>query len=64
MQTKPVEIEAMDREDKDWLEADLSHSSEIEPYDWGDIDPKTTGQPIRYEPGVGFVIEGGKDSGQ
>lgn len=63
MQTKTVEIEAMDREDKDWLESDLSHFSEYEPYDWGDVDPETTGYPIRYEQGVGFVVEGGKNSG-
>lgn len=54
----------MDREDRDWLESDLSHLSEFEPYDWGDVDPETTGQPIRYEQGVGFVVEGGKNSGQ
>ncbi|NJM77777.1 MAG: hypothetical protein HC852_20845 [Acaryochloridaceae cyanobacterium RU_4_10] len=64
MQTKTVEIKAMDREDRDWLESDLSHLSELEPYDWGDVDPEAIGQPICYESGVGFVIEGGKDSGQ
>jgi hypothetical protein len=64
MQSKTVEIEIMDREDKDWLESDLSHFSEIEPYDWGDADPQLIGKPIRYEQGVGFVIEGEKESGQ
>ena len=40
----------MDQEDKDWLASDLSRLSEIEPYDWGDIDSKTIGQLICYEP--------------
>jgi hypothetical protein len=64
MQTKAVKNEAMDQEDKGWLESDLSRLSELEPYDWGDVDPETTGQPIRYEQGMGFVVEGGKNSGQ
>jgi hypothetical protein len=63
MQSKTIDLEAMDQEDKDWLESDLSHFSEIDPYDWGDIDPETTGKPIRYEPGVGFVIEDSSDGG-
>jgi hypothetical protein len=63
MQPKTVEFEAMDQEDRDWLESDLSHLSELEPYDWGDTDPQTTGKPIHYEQGVGFVIEGGEKSG-
>jgi hypothetical protein len=64
MQAKTVEIETLDQEDKSWLEADLSHLSELELYDWGDADPQAIGKPIRYEQGVGFVIEGGKESGQ
>jgi hypothetical protein len=64
MQTKTVKSEAMDQENKDWLESDLSRLSELELYDWGDVDPETTGQPIRYEQGIGFVVEGGKNSGQ
>jgi hypothetical protein len=64
MQAKTVEIETLDQEDKTWLEADLSHLSKLEPYDWGDADPQLIGKPIRYEQGVGFVIEGGKESGQ
>jgi hypothetical protein len=54
----------MSQEDKSWLESDLSNLFELEPYDWGEVDPQTTGKPIRYEQGVGFIIEGGKESGQ
>jgi hypothetical protein len=61
MQAKPIDRELMDQKDKDWLESDLSHFSEIEPYDWGDVDPASLGKPIYYEPGLGFVVEGGKD---
>jgi hypothetical protein len=64
IQTNAVKIEAMDEEDRDWLESDLSHLSNVEPYDWADIDPEATGQLIHFEQGVGFVIEGGEDSGQ
>jgi hypothetical protein len=62
--TKPAETETMNPEDQDWLETDLSHISELEPYDWGDIDPTTLGKPVHYEPGIGFVVEGGKESAQ
>jgi hypothetical protein len=34
MQTNPVEVEATDKEDRDWLESDLSHLSDYEPYDF------------------------------
>lgn len=43
-------------EDKNWLEADLG---ELPPYEWG-----TEGLPreksVRYKPGVGLIVEGGK----
>lgn len=39
-----------------WLEADLG---EVPPYDWGPGGPPA-GKPVRYEPGVGLVVEGGK----
>jgi hypothetical protein len=61
---KPAEVETMNPEDQDWLEKDLSHLSEFEPYDWGDMDPTTLGKPVHYEPGIGFVVEGGKESAQ
>lgn len=61
---KAVEVETMSQEDQDWLETDLSRLSEFEPYDWGDVDPTTLGKPVHYEPGIGFVVEGGKESAQ
>lgn len=56
MQSKTVEVETMDQQDRDWLEADLSHLSEFETYEWeeGELEE---GQPVKYVPGVGLVIE-------
>ena len=45
-------------EDKDWLEADLG---ELLPYEWG-VQGPPKGKPVRYQPGVGLIIEGGKDA--
>jgi hypothetical protein len=56
MQTKTVEIEAMDQDDKDWLESDLSHLSKFEPYEWGEGELEE-GKPVKYVHGVGLVIE-------
>ncbi len=53
------EPEALTAEDREWLDADLSRLGEIEPYEWGPEGPPA-GLPIRYEPGVGFVVEGEK----
>jgi hypothetical protein len=64
MQSTTRTTEKMSQEDKSWLESDLSNLFELEPYDWGEVDPQTTDKPIRYEQGVGFIIEGGKESGQ
>jgi hypothetical protein len=41
-------------ENSGWRELYLE--GEIPPYDWGDVDPMTLGQPARYVPGVGVVI--------
>ncbi len=30
-----------------WHDADLSRLGEVEPYDWGDADPETVGEPLR-----------------
>lgn len=35
-----------DPEDRAWADAQLARLSEFEPYDWGDIDPDTIGEPI------------------
>ncbi len=32
-----------------WHDADLSRLGEIEPYDWGDTDPETVGEPLRLD---------------
>lgn len=47
---------AMDSESQSWLESDLSHLGEFEPYDWepGELE---AGHPVRYVPGIGVVID-------
>lgn len=50
------ELEAQDRA---WLDSDLSGLGDLEPYDWGPGGPPE-GKPVRYVPGEGFVIEGGR----
>ncbi len=30
-----------------WHDADLSRLGEVEPYDWGDTDPETIGEPLQ-----------------
>ncbi len=45
-------------EDEDWLDADLG---ELPPYEWG-VQGPPKGKPVRYHPGVGLIIEGGKDA--
>lgn len=49
-------------EDRAWLDNDLSGLGEFEPYEWeeGELEE---GQPVSYEPGVGAVVEGGKQRG-
>lgn len=48
---------AMDEESRAWLEADLG--GDLPPYDWGKEGPPK-GEPVRYVPGVGLVIGGGR----
>lgn len=43
-------------EDRAWLDPDLSRLSEFEAYDWGP-EGVPAGQPIRFVPGRGFVVE-------
>lgn len=45
-------------EDKNWLEADLG---QLPPYEWG-LEGPPKGKPLRYQPGVGLLVEGGKDA--
>jgi hypothetical protein len=51
--------EPMTDEDRAWLETDLSRLGDFEPYDWGPAGPPV-GQPTRYIPGIGLVVEGEK----
>ncbi len=46
--------------DRTWMESDLSRLGEFEPYEWGEGELEE-GKPVRYEPGVRFVVEGGRD---
>ena len=39
-------FEEMDLETRAWHDADLSRLGEIEPYDWGDLDPNTLGRAV------------------
>jgi hypothetical protein len=41
------EPEPMDAETRAWHDSDLSRLGEYEPYDWGDVDPETIGEPLR-----------------
>ena len=56
------EPEPLTEEDRGWLHSDLSRLGEVETYDWGPEGPPDS-LPIRYEPGVEFVIEGEKRYG-
>ncbi len=48
------------QEDRAWMESDLSRLGEVEPYEWqeGEMEEE---RPLRYEPGVGIVVEGDKE---
>ncbi|MDZ7706191.1 MAG: hypothetical protein U5L04_17120 [Trueperaceae bacterium] len=39
---------SLDREARQWLDTDLSRLEELEPYDWGGVDPDTLGEPIDW----------------
>ncbi len=52
-------VEGRTDEDGAWLESDLSRLGEFEPYEWAEGELEE-GALVRYEPGVGPVIEGGK----
>jgi hypothetical protein len=51
--------EPMTDADRAWLESDLSRLGEVEPYDWGPSGPPV-GKSLRYVPGSGVVVNGGK----
>lgn len=54
LEAVPVRAEP-DAETRAWTEAALAPP--LDPFEWGDTDPDTLGQPVRYVPGVGLVIE-------
>lgn len=39
-------ILTMDLETRAWHDCDISRLGEIEPYDWGDLDPNTLGRAV------------------
>lgn len=39
--------EPLDAETTAWHDSDLSRLGEYEPYDWGDTDPETVGEPLQ-----------------
>lgn len=48
-------------EDVAWMENDLSRLGEYEPYEWAEGELEAE-MPVRYEPGSGLRVEGGKRS--
>jgi hypothetical protein len=54
-----LEYEPLDQESQDWQAADLSRLGEYEPFDWGEENPETLGQPIVYDPKKGFLVDNG-----
>lgn len=48
-QSLEKQIDDIDEESRTWLEATLT--PELPPYDWGDIDPLTLGEPLRFVKG-------------
>lgn len=48
-------------EDIAWMDSDLSRLGEYEPYEWaeGELEDET---PVKYEPGRGLRVKGGKRS--
>lgn len=53
-----VTVPGPDREARAWLDTDASRLGEMEPYDWGDADPYTLGEPVRVGPDGQLLIGG------
>lgn len=45
-----------DREACVWIDGDASHLGAFEPYDWGELDPYTLGEPVRVAPDGTLLI--------
>ncbi|MGI8910970.1 MAG: type I restriction endonuclease subunit R [Rubrobacteraceae bacterium] len=54
--------ELLEQQTQSWMEEDLSHLNEFESYEWEEGE-REEGAPVRYEPGVGFVIVGTEHHG-
>lgn len=52
---------ATDESDSSWMEAEFG--GPLPAWDWGP-GGSPSGKPVRYVPGVGLVIEGGKPRGE
>ena len=48
----PEPQEEIDAETRAWLEVDLAPP--LEPYEWGDVDPETIGEPVQFDPKKGW----------
>lgn len=48
-----VAPEVMDEETRTWLGAALA--PELEPYEWGEVDPETLGKPLYFDAEKGWV---------
>ena len=48
----------LDTETRAWMDADLG--GPLPPFEWGP-EGVPVGKPVRFVPGVGLVVEGGKD---
>jgi hypothetical protein len=53
----PLEL---DKETQLWLDGDMGE--DLPDYDWGTQEIPAV-KPIRYQPGVGFIVVGGKGGG-
>ena len=48
----------LDTESRAWMDADIG--GDLPPFDWGS-QGAPAGKPVRFVPGVGLVVDGGKD---
>lgn len=50
----PAKPEPLDKESRVWLNSDLANLGEF-PYEWGDVDPETVGEALRWDPERGWA---------
>lgn len=46
-ETDDPKVDDLEAQTQNWHDADLSRLGEYEPYDWGEVDPETVGEPLR-----------------